>query len=175
MVGAYLIWVIGLPAAVRLFLWMLDLAPSPWCPVCGRETLPLQSSLCTGINRLSRRCRYQKHWCAGCGWEGTARLPRAAARSLATTPPPSLPCTVDRCGIRRLMVDGCCWRVMVHCWASGNEWVGRLMFIGPEERGWLEPEWSLRASSAYEVIARGLALPERVLADRIRTAAGSDG
>lgn len=69
--------------------------------------------------------------------------------------------------VRSLTVDGIAWRVRLECWGrSGTCW-GRLVFVEPSGRLWLDVR-PLRGRTDRDVLGQALSLPEDLLASRLR-------
>jgi hypothetical protein len=67
------LWVVMLLAPLALLVALLPAGRD--CPRCGGESVPVRLEALRPLSRfLTRR------WCMSCGWEGTARVSRAAPR-----------------------------------------------------------------------------------------------
>jgi hypothetical protein len=70
--------------------------------------------------------------------------------------------------VRSLLVDGTAWRVRLECWGQRGTCYGRLVFVEPSGRLWLDIQ-PLRGRSDREVLGQALSLPDDLLASRLRT------
>jgi hypothetical protein len=70
--------------------------------------------------------------------------------------------------LRDLDIDGLAWRVLLQCWHGTVRWFGRLLFIAPSGRLWVDTVEPMSGISAREVMGQALALPDRTLACRLR-------
>jgi hypothetical protein len=168
MVALYLFIVIALPMALGIYVTIQGLHRSRRCPTCAGETLRLRSSTHRILGTLLPSTELHLRWCMACGWQGAARLRRAAPLDRRAAPAPDR--TAERVDIRQLEIDGQPWKVMIQCWAERDRWLGRLMFIGPNGQSHIEERSSLEGGSALEVLSGALSIPEQALAGRIRRA-----
>ncbi len=180
LIALYLILVIALPLVLSGVVSYRTLPRTTSCPLCGAETLRLRSRWLTVISRLLRRQELQARWCTTCLWEGSVRLPRrqpvalpggrtappqvGRQRSIASGPGPS----GEAISLRDLEIDGLSWRVLLQCWHDADRWFGRLLFIAPTGRLWVDTVEPMSGTSSREVMGKALALPDRTLAYRLR-------
>lgn len=172
----YFFVVIALPLALGIYVALNGMQRSRVCPVCADDTLRIHSRAHAVASGVFQSMDIQRRWCLGCGWQGTARLPRPPAPPRRRNRRPGAPArptrnrSRDRVDIRRLDVDGAPWKVMVQCWAEDGRWVGRFLFVGPDGRSCMEEGSSLEGGSAIEVLSSALSVPEQALAGRLRRA-----
>ncbi|HEX6938935.1 MAG TPA: hypothetical protein VF158_05945 [Longimicrobiales bacterium] len=173
----YLLLVIALPLALSAAVSYRMLPEGRNCALCGGETLRLRSWWLGAASRLLPGVMLQRRWCLMCGWEGVARLPKerrpepqVAKKALARRP--SIAVAPGRSGeavnLRSLEVDGSAWRVLLQCWHDADQWYGRLLFIAPSGRLWVDTVEPFNGTSAEDVLGQALALPDRTLALRLR-------
>lgn len=170
LVFVYLLLVLVAPLGLSAALSYRSLPFGRRCPHCGGETMPL---LARTLARIARVCRMSLHrrWCVACGWEGVVRLPRELAR---TGPPPPAPvsdtastATARTVDVRWLTVDGVAWKVQLECWRQTGRSFGRLVFIEPSGRLWLDMQ-PFQGRSDRDVLGQAMALSDRLLASRLR-------
>ncbi len=174
----YLLLVIALPLALSAAVSYRTLPEGRNCALCGGETLRVQARWLDRVSRLVRRGTLQKRWCLTCGWEGISRMPvdPEPAVSIVPKPPPvrrpSIAIAPGRSGeavnLRNLEVDGSPWRVLLQCWHDAERWYGRLLFIEPSGRLWVDTVQPFNGDSAEEVLGQALALPDQALTLRLR-------
>ena len=70
--------------------------------------------------------------------------------------------------VRSLDVDGAAWRVMLQCWGNTGVFYGRLVFVAPTGRLWLDAVESFSGSNQSDVLGQALSLPEGLLESRLR-------
>lgn len=169
----YFLIVIALPLALGSYVVFNGLPRSERCPVCADETLRLQSGLHALASRLSTR-ELHSRWCLRCGWRGTmVARPRVPATPKAGLVPDTAAAggganAPDRVDLRTLCVDGDTWRVKVECWAEGDRWLARLVFVAPGGQVCADRR-SIEGDSVLEVISQAFRLPEQTLAGRLRS------
>lgn len=181
LLGLYFFMVIALPLALGSYVLYNGLPRSRSCPTCADETLRLQSRGHVLAGRLLRH-DLQQRWCMSCGWQGTVRLAGKAVpgapgapgaltgaegREDARLPAGEAVPGADRVDLRTLDVDGSSWRVMVECWAEGDRWLARLVFVAPGGQVCADRR-SLEGESVLEVLSQAFRLPEQTLAGRLR-------
>lgn len=180
LIALYLLLVIALPLALSSIVSYRTLPRTTLCPFCSTETLRLRSRWLNGISRLLRHQELQARWCTACLWEGTVRLPRFQRQ----LPPPHQPApqrlerrqsiavgpgqSGEAVSLRDLEIDGLSWRVLLQCWHGTDRWFGRLLFIAPTGRLWVDTVEPMSGTSSREVMGKALALPDRTLACRLR-------
>jgi hypothetical protein len=198
LIGSYLLLVFVLPVALSVLVSYRALPQGSDCPHCRGDTIRLQSPRLDLASRASPFASLHRRWCLCCGWEGTSRLVRDrrkrqhadvplptrkddAARRRAASPrrraggkekalqgamkDAAATQTLD---VRSLDVDGAPWRVMLQCWKTTELYYGRLVFVGPSGRLWLDAVESLSGRSEHEVLGQALSLPDGMLANRLR-------
>lgn len=172
LITAYLLVVLVLPLALSAAVSLRTLPRGRPCPRCGAETVRLHSRLLRILSRAVRG-EIQRRWCISCRWEGTARISPArisTVRVRTVGPAPGEPAAaVTRVmDVRSLTVDGTSWRVRLECWGQRGTCYGRLVFVEPSGRLWLDIQ-PLRGRSDREVLGQALSLPDDLLASRLRT------
>jgi hypothetical protein len=70
--------------------------------------------------------------------------------------------------LRDLEVDGLPWRVLLQCWHDSDQWFGRLLFIAPSGRLWVDTLKPMNGASPREIMGQATALPDRILTGRLR-------
>ncbi|HEX7051561.1 MAG TPA: hypothetical protein VF188_15245 [Longimicrobiales bacterium] len=174
----YLLLVIVLPLALSAAVAYRTLPEGRTCPLCGSETFWLRIRWLRVVSYLIRGNTLQRRWCMTCGWEGTCRLPREREtqpvdpirpsrrqrRSIAIAPGQS----GEAVNLRNLDLDGAPWRVLLQCWCDARRWYGRLLFIAPSGRLWVDTVEPFSGATPTEVLGQALALPDRTLACRLR-------
>ena len=174
----YLLLVIALPLALSAAVSFRTLPEGRNCALCGGDTIRLRSRWLDAASRVLRHEELQRRWCLVCGWEGIARLPVERETPPPETPKaqprkrPSIAVAPGRSGeavnLRSLEVDGSAWRVLLQCWHEADQWYGRLLFIAPSGRLWVDTVEPFAGTSAEEVLDQALALPDRALTLRLR-------
>lgn len=128
------------------------------------------------MSRASPHADFHSRWCPTCDWHGMARIARVPAIAGPVDARTGAGAGADAADsvvgvdIRRINLDGDPWRVRLRCQAEGDEWVGRLCFVGPDGTERAEDASRIRGRSALQVMSRALALSERALVGRIRKA-----
>lgn len=174
LIALYLLLVIALPLALSAAVSYRTLPETRNCPLCGEETVRIRSRTLHWASRLLRHRELQARWCTGCRWQGVIRLPRFAPHPGLELPrrPRSIAVAPGRSGeavsLRDLDVDGSPWRVLLQCWCESQQWYGRLLFIAPTGRLWVDTVEPFSGSSLREVMGKALALPDRTLACRLK-------
>ena len=174
----YLLLVIALPLALSAAVSYRTLPEGRTCALCGSETLRLRARWLNVVSRLMRGgSTIQKRWCLTCGWEGACRMPiepepRPAPQKSLPARRPSLAVAPGQSGeavsVRNLEVDGSAWRVLLQCWHDAERWYGRLLFIEPSGRLWVDTVEPFYGESPEAVLGQALALPDRDLTLRLR-------
>lgn len=170
LVAAYLLVVLVLPLALSAGVSYRALPRGRRCPRCSGQTLRLQAR---HLRLVSRLCRgeIQQRWCPACRWEGAARIEpaRIEPARVRTVPSDGPAAAVTRVmDVRSLLVDGTAWRVRLECWGARGTCWGRLVFVEPSGRLWLDMK-PLRGRTDRDVLGQALSLPEDLLASRLRT------
>jgi hypothetical protein len=177
LLAVYFVMVIALPLALGGYVVYTGLPRTRRCPACAGDTVRLRSGLHRLAGHLVHAEELHLRWCPECHWSGTVRLARTPAVALATARdikradrPARGGRAPDSVDIRRLDVDGRAVRVMVQCWAERGEWLGRLLFIAPDGRTWVEGVSSITGRSALDVLSQALTIPDGALTGRLRNA-----
>lgn len=173
LVVVYLILVFVVPLMVSGAIGWRGLTRGRRCPDCGNESVPLRARLPALASVLFPRNVIQRRWCMRCGWTGLARLPRGRL------PKPNRPArrrlprraTTRTLTIRLLAVDGAAYRVLLQCWQQTGCYFGRLIFIDPVGRLWLDTVQPIGGLSAEDVVRQALEIPDPLLASRLRLVA----
>ena len=166
LIGSYLLLIVVLPAVLSAVVSYRSLPGGRQCPKCRGETIPLVRRWLRAASRWHPAVSFQRRWCPGCGWEGTVRVSR---RAPAPLPPVQPMHTLD---LRWVKVNGQPWRVMLQCWHQTGQFYGRLVFIGPTGRLWLDAVEAFSGSTQHEVLGHALSLPDRILTTRLRRLVG---
>jgi len=169
LVIVYVALVLVLPIALSATVSYRSLPTGRRCVRCAAATLRLQSR---GFVLLSRFVPSTLHrrWCLDCGWEGAVRVdggPRRGSRRRdfeSAAPDPGGSRTVD---LRWLIVDGVAWRVRLEYWLQGGAYCGRLIFVAPSGRPWLDAQ-PLSAPTDRALVRHALAMSDRLLTSRLR-------
>ena len=176
LLGFYLCLVIALPVALGLVVAYNALPRGRLCPSCVAETLRIRSRRHAILSGAVLPDELHARWCPDCQWEGTARVTRtrpapgpAAAPVIQAGPkePAPAPSGLE---VRRVELDDGAWRVQLECWAEGDAWRGRLLFVGPHGRAWTDGRRLLTGRTAIEVFSKALSLSDQALVGRIRKA-----
>lgn len=169
---SYLLLVFVLPVALSAIVSYRALPKSRDCPHCGSSTLRLLSRPLRAASMLHPRSELHRRWCLECGWEGAARVRRPTRRRKDSAEPVQTVTTIRRTtqtlDVRSLDVDGAPWRVMLQCWGNTGVFYGRLVFVGPSGRLWLDAVESFSGSDQSDVLGQALSLPAPLLESRLR-------
>lgn len=178
MIGSYLLLVLVMPLALSAALTYRTLPTGRQCPECDGDTIPLVHRALRLAGVFHRHAQLQRRWCLCCGWEGTTRVARQARRRAdpapsppgGTTPPVHCAATpeIRTLDVRSLDVDGVPWRVMLQCWKSTGLCHGRLVFVGPAGKLWLDAVESFSGDDTREVLGHARSLPDPLLEYRLR-------
>lgn len=178
LIALYLLLVIALPLALSAAVSYRTLPKGSTCPLCGSATSRIESRWLNLVSALLRNRVLHSRWCLHCGWDGVTRMPKEPLedRPAAEAPRPqrrqSIAIAPGRSGeavsLRDLEIDGSAWRVLLQCWCDEQRWYGRLLFIAPTGRLWVDTVDPFRGSTPGEVMGQALALPDRTLACRLR-------
>jgi hypothetical protein len=170
LVFVYLLLVLVLPLGLSAAVSYRSLPFGRRCPHCGGDTIPLLARTLARISRLTRISLHRR-WCTACGWEGVVRLPRELAGPLTPAAAPASDtlstATARTIDVRWLTVDGVAWKVQLECWRQTGRSFGRLVFIEPSGRLWLDMQ-PFQGRSDREVLGQAMALSDRLLASRLR-------
>lgn len=177
LIAAYLLLVFVLPLTLSAAVSYRSLPIGRACPQCAGETIRLQARL-LGAGSFLTPLTLHRRFCLACGWEGVVRLP-GLKRQVAAAPPPEstepAPPEADTAegpetrtmDVRWLTVDGVPWRVQLECWRQTGVCYGRLVFVEPSGRHWLDLR-PLAGRTDRDVLGQALSLPDRFLASRLR-------
>ncbi|MFO7260323.1 MAG: hypothetical protein DIU52_004150 [bacterium] len=183
LVALYLLLVVALPLALSATVNYRSLPEGTTCPLCRSETLLLRSRTLGWTSAVLRRVVLQRRWCLTCGWEGVCKLTGEAARRARRrdgprllppgdtrphAPPPGG--MVEAVDLRDLEVEGCAWRVLVECWYEAGRWYGRLLFSAPGGQLRADASRTFCGRSRRDVLDQARALPDGLLACRLREA-----
>ncbi|MEX1183932.1 MAG: hypothetical protein WEF86_11920 [Gemmatimonadota bacterium] len=169
LIGSYVLVVLALPATLSCIISYRAMALGRRCPHCGGETLRLLDPALRILRHLHLRVPVERRWCVCCGWEGMVRLPRQRTARPGTAPAAKGALRVTQTlDLRSLDLDGSAWRVMLQCWTKTGLVYGRLVFIGPSGRLWLDAVEAFSGSDQQEVLGQALSLPEPLLQKRLR-------
>jgi hypothetical protein len=168
----YVSLVVALPVALGILVACNGLPRSRHCPVCAGETLRLRSRRHAVLSRALPQGELHARWCPACEWAGTVRLVAACPVPIvpASTAAAAQPERTPGLEIRRIEMDDGPWRVQLECWAEGEAWHGRLLFVGPGGRAWSDGRALLTGRSAVDVFSQVMSLSDRALVGRIRKA-----
>lgn len=173
LVVLYLILVFVVPLMLSGAIGWRGLPRGRRCPHCGNDSVPLRARLPAVASTLLPRSVVQRRWCMRCGWNGLTRLPRGRLpkpRHPAERPVPQRAAT-RTLTIRLLAVDGAAYRVLLQCWQQTGCYFGRLIFIDPVGRLWLDTVQPIGGLSAEDVVRQALEIPDPLLASRLRLVA----
>ena len=174
LIASYLVLVLVLPILLSAIVSYRALPHGRDCPHCTARTIRLASRPLRIASRLHPRTDVQRRWCIGCGWEGMARVDERTAHHIAYNPARSVQAThavkrsTQTLDVRSLDVDGTAWRVMLQCWGNTGVFYGRLVFVAPSGRLWLDAVESFSGSNQSDVLGQALSLPEGLLESRLR-------
>ncbi|CAN5892469.1 hypothetical protein BH23GEM9_BH23GEM9_02220 [soil metagenome] len=169
LIGSYLLLVLVLPLVLSGIVSYRAMPVGPDCPHCGGETLRLRSERLRWINAINPFAPIHLRWCLCCAWEGLVRAPDRRPNPAVEQAPPTLTRrTTQTLDVGALDVDGAPWRVMLQCWNGTGRFYGRFVFVAPSGKLWLDTVEVFSAVSEREVLGQALALPEGLLANRLR-------
>lgn len=179
----YLLLVIVLPLSLSVTVSYRTLPEGSTCPLCADETLRLRVRWLRPVSKMIRRTELHRRWCLTCGWEGVSRIPapdtltekdspseegvetpHTRRRSIAVAPGQS----GEAVNLRSLEIDGSAWRVLLQCWSDARLWYGRLLFIAPSGRLWVDTVEPFAGPTPNAVLGQALALTDRTLTYRLR-------
>jgi hypothetical protein len=167
----YLFIVVALPVALGVAVSYRSLCRSTNCPLCGSETVQLDSRLGRFLARLWLRNSIQRRWCVRCGWEGFARLGRRSALTVSefNVPAPARPSAGCRTEpVRTLRLGDVQWRVLLQCWQDQGWYFGQLIFLGPGGHLQRDPLHPLTGPTRRDVFEQALSLSDRLLTYRLK-------
>lgn len=170
LIAAYFALVLVLPLSLSAAVSYRSLPFGRSCPQCGGESFLLQARLVRMLSRVLPR-RLEQRWCPACEWTGAVKVSRAMPSMLISAPSTvtseraaAVARTVD---VRWLTVDGIQWRVRLEYWNQSGLCYGRLVFVEPSGRLWLDIQ-PFRGRSDREVLNQALALSNHLLVSRLR-------
>lgn len=177
LIAAYLLLVFVLPLTLSAAVSYRSLPVGRACPQCAGETIRLQARLLS-TGSIFTPSTLDRRFCLACGWEGVVRLPGSRRTVVpAPTPESTEPVrdeqlaadqpTTRTMDVRWLTVDGVPWRVQLECWRRTGVCYGRLVFVEPSGRHWLDLR-PLAGRTDRDVLGQALSLPDRFLASRLR-------
>jgi hypothetical protein len=168
----YLLIVVALPLTLGIVVTYRGMTRERSCPLCGQETFRVHSRFIRTVDFLWRNGALQRRWCALCRWEGFARVsaaPSFAEAAIAATSVPRQGCRTEP--LRMLRFGGSQWRVLLQCWQERGWHFGRLMFVGPAGRLWLDPKQPFAGATRNDVLQQALSLSDGLLTYRLREVA----
>lgn len=170
LITLYLVLVFVVPLLLSGAVGWRGLPRGRRCPECGAESLPLRVRLAGLISLVLPQNVIQRRWCMRCGWTGLTRLPRARLPKPQRVSDPMIPsrATTRTLTVRSLAVDGAPYHVLLQCWQQTGCFFGRLVFIDPVGRLWLDTVQPIGGLSAEDVLRRARELPDPLLASRVR-------
>ncbi len=174
LVVLYLVLVFVVPLTLSGAIGWRGLPRGRRCTGCGGETVPLQARSARVASRVLPRSTLERRWCMQCGWTGLVRLPRGRMprpqRAAMRTPTPLRPVT-RTLTIRTVAIDGAHYRVLLQCWPQAGGHYGRLVFVDPVGRLWLDHVQPIGGMSVDDVVRQARELPDRLLTSRLRRVA----
>ncbi len=166
----YLVLVFAVPLALSGAIGWRGLPRGRRCAGCGSETVPLRARGAAAISRLMPRSTLERRWCMQCGWVGLARVPRGRlprVRRALDAPAPLRPVT-HTLPVRTLTIEGASYRVLLQCWQQAGGHYGRLLFVDPVGRLWLDAVQPIGGVTVDDVVRSARDLPVPLLASRLR-------
>ena len=168
--GLYFVAVVALPLTMGLVISYRALPRDRACPLCGADTVPVQSALHRILRRLGSRLPLQRRWCVQCSWLGFARAPQpvlAPAHVLRSVRRPLRGCRTEP--LRSLRFGGAEWRVLLQCWQEQGWTYGKLVFMGPAGRLWCDATHPFSGPERTDVVDQARALSDGLLTCRLKT------
>lgn len=166
----YLFIVVALPLALGIAVSYRSLSRDRQCPLCGNETVQVNSRTSRMVNRLWFRSMLQRRWCTRCGWEGFARLARPRQDPLlafqTASVRPHAGCRTE--AVRTLRFGDVHWRVLLQSWQDQGWFFGQLIFIGPAGHLRRDPLHPITGPTRRDVFEQALALSDGMLMYRLR-------
>lgn len=166
----YLILVVALPLTLGMFVSFRALPNDRRCPQCGGETVSILTRLVRVARYMPGLRSFQRRWCGTCMWEGYTRLQRQETQSEPETviTYSAIPRSRVRTQAVRTLEMAGKWRVLLQCWDAKGGYFGRLLFVGPTGRTWVDPMDPLTGTTQQDVLAQALALSDGLLTYRLR-------
>jgi hypothetical protein len=164
-IAAYLLTVFLVPLVVSAVVSCRALPTGRECPRCRHGTFLLQSRALRWASRLPH-LRIERRWCPSCTWEGAVRVREPSVRLVLRDRAPAATASRIR-DIRSLVVDGIAWRVQLESWRLADVWYGRLVFVEPGGRHWLDAR-PLMGMSYQDVQQQARSIPSGLLVLRLR-------
>jgi len=162
----YLILVIALPLGLSLALGYRGLPHGRACPLCGGETLRLQTRWLRFLPL--RGGRLHARWCPRCSWEGVARVREVPAEHVAVRSLAAPGRRAQMIELSEISMDGRAWRVLLQAWSEQETWRGQLLFVGPLGRIFSDGLAPFSGPSYRDVLRQAMALSDPVLTVRLR-------
>ncbi|MHB1170489.1 MAG: hypothetical protein ACYC28_14525 [Longimicrobiales bacterium] len=166
----YLALVFAVPLALSGAIGWRGLPRGQRCAGCASETVPLQSRGTRLASRLMPRSTLEKRWCMQCGWTGLVRMPRGRLPSVRRSVDAFAPLrpVTRTLSVRTLTIDGASYRVLLQCWQQAGGHYGRLVFVDPVGRLWLDTVQPIGRLSVDDAVRQARDLPVPLLASRLR-------
>ncbi|MGH7460844.1 MAG: hypothetical protein ACREMA_07425 [Longimicrobiales bacterium] len=167
----YLFIVVALPLALGIAVSYRSLCRTRHCPLCGHESVAVNSWIGRASRKLGFQTTIQRRWCVRCSWQGYARLARSSAHPLIqlvnqAPAPPTAGCRTEP--VRTLRVAEAEWRVLLQSWQEHGCYFGQLMFIGPAGHLRRDPLHPLAGPTQRDVFEQALSLSDHLLTYRLR-------
>jgi hypothetical protein len=99
------------------------------------------------------------------------RLPRARLPQPGRAPHLPRRSATRTLSVRSVTVDGMPFRVLVQCWQQTGCYFGRLVFVDPRGRLWLDAVHPIGGFSPADVIEQARTIPDGLLQTRLRALA----
>lgn len=166
----YLILVVALPLTLGIFVSFRALPTDRRCPQCGGETLAILTRLVRVARHTPGATTFQRRWCGTCSWEGYTR-PEPVELEVESDPGfanAAIPRNRVRTQAVRTLEMAGKWRVLLQCWDSNGGYFGRLLFVGPTGRTWVDPMDPFTGPTQQDVLAQALAMSDGLLTYRLR-------
>lgn len=170
----YLALVFAVPLVLSGAVGWRGLPRGRRCPECAADSVPLRMRGVQMLSALLPGTVLQRRWCIRCGWSGftrvpRARLPKSGGRGVSA---PARAAT-KTLSIRSLAVNGEPYQVLLQCWQQAGYHFGRLVFIDPAGRLWLDSVQPIGGLTADDVVRQARGIPDLLLTSRVRLLASS--
>jgi len=169
----YLLVVVALPPTLGLAVTYRNLSRDRLCPLCGQETIRVDSRVTRALGLVWFANSLHRRWCALCRWEGFTRAAPAPTEVVEVAPAtPAVPtrgCRTE--ALRTIRFAGNQWRVLLQCWQERGWHFGRLVFVGPAGRLWSDPMEPFAGATRNDVLHQALSLSDGLLTYRLREVA----